>query len=152
MGSKLRSDWTIPRRVILSWLAGLAIGLLVTVTSGEGMRHALFAVRAEGRQRIARGIQRLAHCGDVAVAEDRPCAGEVRDFGAVDESAWVYVNGKPAGEHTFAKSNDWTAPFLIRIDSLISWEKPVQDITVRVEDKGGAGGIWKPVWLVSRSK
>lgn len=41
-GSKLRSDWAVPRRVVLTWLAGLAIGLLVTAASGEGMRHALF--------------------------------------------------------------------------------------------------------------
>jgi hypothetical protein len=71
-------------------------------------------------------------------------------FGAVDESAWVYVNGKPAGERVFAKSDDWTTPFTIKIDPLIDWGKAEQDITVRVEDKGGAGGIWKPVWLVSR--
>lgn len=41
-GSKSPSKWTIPRRVLLTWLAGLALGLLVTATSGEGMRHALF--------------------------------------------------------------------------------------------------------------
>jgi hypothetical protein len=73
-------------------------------------------------------------------------------FGAVDESAWVYVNGKPAGEHVFAKSDDWTTPFEIQIDSLIDWDKPEQEIAVRVEDKDGSGGIWKPVWVVSKIK
>lgn len=41
-GSKSPSRWAIPRRVLLTWLAGLALGLLVTSTSGGGMRNALF--------------------------------------------------------------------------------------------------------------
>ncbi len=28
--------------------------------------------------------------------------------------------------------------------------RPVQNIIIRVEDTGGQGGIWKPVWLVSK--
>ena len=40
------------------------------------MRHALLVVSPEGRQRIADAGQRLANAGDVAVAEDRPDAGE----------------------------------------------------------------------------
>lgn len=72
-------------------------------------------------------------------------------FGAVDESCWIYVNGQLAGKHLFEKSSDWCTPFEIRIDSLIDWNKPKQQIMVRVEDKSGAGGIWKRVWLVSRN-
>ena len=48
---------------------------------GEGdrrMRHRLLVVRPKGRQRIARVPQRLAERRDVAVAEDRPHAGEQR--------------------------------------------------------------------------
>ena len=71
-------------------------------------------------------------------------------FGAVDESCWIYVNGKLAGEHLFKEPNDWNTPFTINIDKCIDWDKPSQLVTVRVEDKSGGGGIWKPVWLVSK--
>ena len=73
-------------------------------------------------------------------------------FGAVDESCWIYVNDKPAGEHLFRNRDDWTTPFTIPINDVIDWSKPEQTIIVRVEDKAGAGGIWKPVWLVSKAR
>ncbi len=72
-------------------------------------------------------------------------------FGAVDESAQVYLNGKFAGEHLFKNSNDWKTPFSIRIDPLIDWNAAVQSVVVRVEDKTGSGGIWKPVFLVRKA-
>jgi hypothetical protein len=68
----------------------------------------------------------------------------------VDESCWVYVNGKLAGTHLFAKKDDWKTPFLIRIDPFVDWSKPDQLVNVRVEDKAGAGGIWKPVAVVAK--
>lgn len=71
-------------------------------------------------------------------------------FGAVDESAWVYLNGQLAGQHIFAKDDDWKTPFAISITSRIDWDKPFQTIVVRVEDKAGSGGIWKPVYLVKK--
>ncbi|NLO04402.1 MAG: hypothetical protein GX131_01095, partial [candidate division WS1 bacterium] len=71
-------------------------------------------------------------------------------FGAVDESCWVYVNGQLAGEHIFRESNDWNTPFEIRIDPFLDPAQNRQQIRVRVEDRSGAGGIWKRVWLVSR--
>ena len=71
-------------------------------------------------------------------------------FGAVDESCWVYVNGKLVGKHLFEKPDDWNSPFSISIDAGINWGRPTQLVTVKVEDKSGSGGIWKPVWLVSK--
>ncbi len=71
-------------------------------------------------------------------------------FGAVDESCWVYVNGKLAGQHLFEKPDDWSAPFEIRIDPYLIPGQGMQRISVRVEDRSGAGGIWKRVWLLSR--
>ena len=71
-------------------------------------------------------------------------------FGAVDESAWVYCNGQKAGKHLFLKPDDWHTPFAIEITKQINWKKSMQDVTVRVEDKMGAGGIWKEVFLVSK--
>ena len=71
-------------------------------------------------------------------------------FGAVDDSCWVYLNGQAAGKHLFEKPDDWTTPFTIRIDPFIAWDRQPQIMTVRVEDRAGAGGIWRRVWLVSR--
>ncbi len=71
-------------------------------------------------------------------------------FGAVDESCQVYVNGQLAGQHLFEKAGDEATPFEIRIDPYLDWAKGHQNFTVRVEDRSGAGGIWKPVWLLSR--
>ncbi len=71
-------------------------------------------------------------------------------FGAVDESCWVYVNGELAGEHIYTNANDWKTPFEIQIDKQVNWNAPLQQVTVRVEDRGGMGGIWRPVWIVSK--
>lgn len=73
-------------------------------------------------------------------------------FGAVDESCWIYVNGKLAGTHLFQKSDDWSTPFEIEIGPHIDQDRPFQTVTVRVEDKAGSGGIWKRVWIVSKEK
>ncbi|MBE6370562.1 MAG: DUF4838 domain-containing protein [Lentisphaerae bacterium] len=71
-------------------------------------------------------------------------------FGAVDESCWIYVNGKKAGEHLFVKPDDWRSPFSIEITDCIDWDSPRQVVVVRVADKSGGGGIWKDVMLVSK--
>ena len=73
-------------------------------------------------------------------------------FGAVDESAWVYLNGKFCGSRIFKERDDWKMPFTIRIDQAIDWSSPGQKLYVRVEDKAGLGGIWRPVMLVCREK
>ena len=73
-------------------------------------------------------------------------------FGAVDESCWIYVNGKLAGKHIFEKDDDWRTSFEIEITSCLDWEKVMQQVVVRVEDKSGVGGIWRRVWLVSRER
>lgn len=67
-------------------------------------------------------------------------------FGAVDESCWVYVNGKLAGKRLYVHENDWQTPFKIRIDQNFIVNKDA-DIFIRVEDKAGAGGIWKNITL-----
>lgn len=89
-----------------------------------------------------------------ATEQVMPAQFEGRDvylhFGAVDESCWVYVNGKLAGQHLFDKPDDWTTPFEIRIDPYLSPGGGQQRLCVRVEDRSGAGGIWKRVWLVSK--
>lgn len=73
-------------------------------------------------------------------------------FGAVDESAWVYLNGKLCGTQLYKGGDDWKKPFIIPITQHINWKKKTQTLFVRVEDKGGLGGLWRPVMLICREK
>lgn len=70
-------------------------------------------------------------------------------FDNVLGSCWVYVNGQLAGERMH---NDGEAPkpFAIEIGPYLEWNNAFQNITVRVDDKGGKGGIVRPVLVVSR--
>ncbi|MBT3379273.1 MAG: DUF4838 domain-containing protein [Lentisphaerae bacterium] len=70
-------------------------------------------------------------------------------FGAVDESCTVWVNGKRLLSRIFdarKNPNAWAEPFEIDISSAIEPDTP-NTLAVRVEDRSGAGGIWKPVWI-----
>ena len=73
-------------------------------------------------------------------------------FGAVDESAWVYLNGKLCGTQIYKGGDDWKKPFTIPITGQIDWKKGKQHLFVRVEDNGGLGGLWRPVMLICREK
>lgn len=86
-----------------------------------------------------------------AVPSDWKGRGIFLRFGAVDESCRVYLNGKFVGERVYKNKNDWKTPFEIRIDPYIDWSRERQIITVRVHDQGGSGGIWRPVWIVSKN-
>lgn len=67
-------------------------------------------------------------------------------FGAVDESAWVWINGRLAGEND-SDETTWDKPYALDVTDLL---RPGQRNTfaVRVLDRRYAGGIWKPVWLI----
>ncbi|MBP5640793.1 MAG: DUF4838 domain-containing protein, partial [Victivallales bacterium] len=65
-------------------------------------------------------------------------------FGAVDESADVWLNGKKVGSHPFIQPSDWETPFHMDITNFIDWSQKKQILTVKVTDNLGAGGIWKP--------
>ena len=64
-------------------------------------------------------------------------------FGAVDESAWVWLNGKYVGQHDIGPAG-WDRPFDLDITQEINWNGENQ-LSVRVEDTMAAGGIWKEV-------
>lgn len=66
-------------------------------------------------------------------------------FGAVDETAWVWVNGRYAGQHDIGPSG-WDREFSIDLSDLVRWGRDNQ-ITVRVLNTKAAGGIWKPVYV-----
>ena len=69
----------------------------------------------------------------------------VLHFEAVDESTWVWINGQFAGEHDLGTTG-WNIPFDIEAGSFLKWGQPNQ-LTVRVGNAAGAGGIYKPVEL-----
>lgn len=70
-------------------------------------------------------------------------AGAEISFGAVDESAWVWLNGKYAGQHDIGLTG-WDKPFDLDITNEVKWDGE-NILVVRVEDTVSAGGIWKPV-------
>ena len=66
-------------------------------------------------------------------------------FDAVDETAWVWVNGEYAGQHDIGP-NGWDVPFRLDVTPFLKWGQENQ-VTVRVLNTAQAGGIWKPVTL-----
>lgn len=80
-------------------------------------------------------------------------AGELPDngklylqFGAADESAWVYLNGQFVGEHNLGEAG-WDKPFAVEVTPAMREGPNV--VAVRVLDRILAGGIWKPVEFVA---
>ena len=71
-------------------------------------------------------------------------------FGAVDEQAWVYVNGRLVREHTEKSEGKsynelWEAPFIAEVPSdQLELGKP-NVLAVRVHNSKANGGIWRPV-------
>ena len=64
-------------------------------------------------------------------------------FRGVDESAWVWLNGKYVGQHDLGPSG-WDKPFHLDVTGEILWGKE-NVLAVRVEDTQYGGGIWRPV-------
>jgi len=76
-------------------------------------------------------------------------------FGAVDEEAWVYINGKLAYERSVAitkkpTSEIWSKPFIFDAKPFLKEGK--NQITVRVMDAGFAGGIFRDVYFIPYDK
>ena len=72
-------------------------------------------------------------------------------FGACDEDAWIYVNGRQVFEHSLL-----TTGLLPQQIWLMPFSAPLNDVklrgndllAVRVVNTEGMGGIWKPVRLI----
>ena len=72
-------------------------------------------------------------------------------FQAVDEEAWVYLDGKLVFEHTVESTGQtpadlWNEPFAADLTNHWSGETDAQ-ILVRVHNSEAMGGIWMPVYL-----
>jgi hypothetical protein len=68
-------------------------------------------------------------------------------FGAVDEAARIFLNGQPIAERKFANPDDWKTPFTVPLTGHVRAGR--NTLVVRVEDRSGAGGVWKPAWIVA---
>ena len=71
-------------------------------------------------------------------------------FGAVDEQAWVYVNGTLAGEHTIKSEGKeigqlWDLPFAVEVKPELLTYGGANVLAVRVHNAISNGGIWRPV-------
>lgn len=78
-------------------------------------------------------------------APEKPADGKVFElcFGAVDEDAWVWLNGKYVGQRVKGEVA-WNSPFRFDIGQEIAWGAE-NVLAVRVFDSRFGGGIWKPV-------
>ena len=64
-------------------------------------------------------------------------------FGAVDEQAWVWLNGKFIGAHADGIAG-WNTPFEFDITGKVALGQE-NKLTVLVSNSAGVGGIWKSV-------
>ena len=74
-------------------------------------------------------------------------------FGAVDEACVVWLNGKRVLQRPYpykGNKDSWQEAFEVDVSDGVRYDRP-NTLAVRVEDNAGAGGIWRPVWVV-RSK
>ena len=69
-------------------------------------------------------------------------------FGAVDESAWLYIDGLPVAWYDPANPGiTWEKPVLFDVTgSLIGGQE--HTLVVRVKNATMAGGLWKPITLL----
>ncbi|HUT73355.1 MAG TPA: DUF4838 domain-containing protein, partial [Armatimonadota bacterium] len=77
-------------------------------------------------------------------------------FGAVDEEAWVYLNGQPAFEHSCATTGlappqIWVTPFAFDPRPHLKLGE-TNTIAVRVYNSAYMGGIYLPVYLVAADR
>ena len=71
-------------------------------------------------------------------------------FGAVDEACTIWVNGRRVLDRPYPYEGDPDArgSRRLEVDATDAVHPGAGNVlAVRVEDRAGAGGIWRPVWL-----
>lgn len=81
--------------------------------------------------------------GAFVLPEKPECLAVELAFGAVDEIAWVWLNGEYVGQHDLGTAG-WDKPFALDVTKELRWGEQNR-IAVRVHDSTQAGGIWKPI-------
>ena len=74
-------------------------------------------------------------------------------FSAVDEDAYIYINGAEVLDHSckatgLTPAKIYDAPFMLDVTKMLKRDKE-NLIAVRVYNRVGMGGIWKPVYVIS---
>lgn len=70
-------------------------------------------------------------------------------IGAVDESVWLYVDGRPVAWYNASDPGlTWDKPLLLEISGVLT-AGAEHLLVLRVKNVGGAGGIWKPITLMA---
>ena len=77
-------------------------------------------------------------------------------FGAVDEDAYVYLNGQHVFEHSEAShgltaDEIWQTPFAFDAKPYLKFGQ-TNTVTVRVYNRQGMGGIYLPVYLIRANR
>jgi len=91
---------------------------------------------------------------DISISKKHIGEKVILRFGAVDETCWLWINGKVAGEFFYNPTLDpasWENPLRFDITKFVKFGKTNQ-ITVLVQNLSGAGGIWKPSYILYKSK
>lgn len=75
-------------------------------------------------------------------------------FGGADKEAYVYVDGKLAFEHSVASTGKgveeiWDEPFKLDLRPFLRSDRTTHVVAVRVVSESHAGGLFKPVNLIS---
>ncbi|MDD4098134.1 MAG: DUF4838 domain-containing protein [Lentisphaeria bacterium] len=73
-------------------------------------------------------------------------------LGAIDESCKVWVNGQLAGSLVYdglRNPRSWENPFEIDVTKWVQFEAD-NDVVVKVINRSGAGGLWKPSFVAFR--
>jgi hypothetical protein len=68
-------------------------------------------------------------------------------FDAVDESAWLYVDGQLAAWHDENPAAVWDQPFALEVTGHLTGGQE-HLLALRVHDTTRSGGIWKPIHLL----
>jgi len=69
-------------------------------------------------------------------------------FAGIDEQAWVYVDGMLVGEHTGDPDKLWEQPLVVDITARVKYGR-AQRLVVRVHNYSMAGGLYKPVSMLT---
>ena len=152
-----RADWDHDVKRIASAELPCSGWKFLTDPSGSGHEKNFFAPKFDDSKWLTVGVgswesQGAPDYDGIAwyrIAFDAPakpaCNAAELNFAAVDEEAWVWLNGIYVGQHAIGKAG-WNQPFQLDVTEEIRWgERNI--LVVRVNDSQQAGGVWKPIRL-----
>ena len=153
-----RPDWDHEVTVVQDFLLPQEKWLFALDPKSQGHRNGWFQekLKTTGWQEVAIGAtwesagfdyDGVAWYRKAFPAPEKPTAYNAVElhFEAVDESAWVWLNGIYIGQHDLGPGG-WLVPFSLDVTQEIRWGAQ-NTLVVRVLDTAGAGGIYRPVHL-----